>query len=313
MASMNRVTFRATMAQVSVPATSANLGPGFDSLGIALDLRDHYAAQILDDPTFDVDVSGEGADDNSIKLDKNNLVIKSMLKGFEFMGAKPVGIALRALNVTPHGRGLGSSSSAIVGGLALARALVLGGDELLTDEDLIALATELEGHPDNVSAAFFGGATIAWMDNSIENGKAIGRAVKIHVDSSIKAIAFIPENHLATSKARKLLPETIPHHEAVLNTARAALLVHALSHRPDLLFTATEDHLHQGYRAEAMPKSSALLKKLRAAGVAATISGAGPTVLVLHTGSEQDADDIIHAAGEGFTAKKLAISAQGVA
>lgn len=310
MASMNRVTFRATMAQVSVPASSANLGPGFDSLAIALDLRDHYAAQILDDAVFDVDVTGEGADDNSLKRDKNHLVIKAMMKGFEFMGAKPRGIALRALNNTPHGRGLGSSSSAIIGGLVLSRLLVLGGEEMLTDDDIIALATELEGHPDNVAAALFGGATIAWMDSTLSETPQ-ARAVKIHVDEKIKAIVFVPENHLATSKARKLLPETIPHADAVLNTSHAALLVQALSHRPDLLFTATEDHLHQEYRAEAMPKSAALLKKLRAAGVAATISGAGPSVLVLHTGSEQDADDIIHAAGSGFTAKKLAISQAG--
>lgn len=307
---MNRVTFRATMAQVSVPASSANIGPGFDSLCIALDLRDHYAAQILDDATFDVDVTGEGSDE--IKKDKNNLVIKAMLKGFEFMGAKPTGIALRALNVTPHGRGLGSSSSAIIGGLCLARALVLGGEELLTNEDVIAIATELEGHPDNVAAALLGGATVAWMDTDVVSGERVGRAVKIHVDETIKAIAFIPENHLATSKARKLLPENVPHKDAVANTSHAALLVHALSHRPDLLFAATEDLLHQDYRAEAMPKSAALLKKLRAAGVAATISGAGPTVLVLHTGSDLDADDIIHAAGLGFTAKKLAISSLGV-
>ena len=312
MASMDRVTFRATMAQISVPATSANIGPGFDSLGIALDLRDHYAAQILDDATFDVDVTGEGAQE--LKTDKNNLVIKAMMKGFEFMGAKPRGIALRALNNTPHGRGLGSSSSAIVGGLALSRALVLGGDELLPDEDLLSLATELEGHPDNVAAALLGGATIAWMETSIVNGveQTVGRAVRIHVDERIKAIAFIPETHLATIKARKLLPETVPHRDAVLNTSHAALLVHALSQRPDLLFSATEDHLHQAYRAEAMPKSAALLAKLRAAGVAATISGAGPTVLVLHTGTELDADDIIHAAGAGFTARKLAISSHGV-
>ena len=266
---MNRVTFRATMAQVSVPASSANIGPGFDSLCIALDIRDHYAAQILDEATFDVDVTGEGSEE--IKKDKNNLVIKAMLKGFEFMGAKPTGIALRALNVTPHGRGLGSSSSAIIGGLCLARALVLGGEELLTNEDVIALATELEGHPDNVAAALLGGATIAWMENKTQTEKSVGRAVKIHVDESIKAIAFIPENHLATSKARKLLPENISHKDAVANTSHAALLVHALSHRPDLLFAATEDYLHQAYRAEAMPKSAALLKKLRAAGVAAKV------------------------------------------
>jgi homoserine kinase len=292
------------MAKVSVPASSANIGPGFDSLAIALDLRDMYAAQILDDATFDVDVTGEGADE--VKKDKNHLVIKAMMRGFEFMGSKPRGIALRALNVTPHGRGLGSSSSAIIGGLSLARALVLSGENYMSDEDLVALATELEGHPDNVAAAFYGGATIAWMEGDK------GKAVNIHVDERIKAIAFVPNTTLSTSKARKLLPETISHHDAVLNTSRAALLVQALSHRPDLLYVATEDRLHQDYRAEAMPKSAALLKRLRAAGVAATISGAGPTVLVLHTGSDQDADEIIRAAGADFEGKKLNISPVGV-
>ena len=160
-APLNRLTFRATVAQVSVPATSANLGSGFDCFGLALDIRDRYAAQILDDQVFDVDVSGEGADE--IKKDGKNLVIKSMMNGFEFMGGKPRGIALRALNVIPQGRGLGSSASAIVGGLALARALVLSGDEYMSDDDLLAIGTEIEGHPDNIAAAIFGGATIAWM------------------------------------------------------------------------------------------------------------------------------------------------------
>ena len=199
----NRLTFKATLAQVSVPATSANLGPGFDCLGLALELRDRYAEQILDEPTFDVDVSGEGADE--LKKDKSHLVIRSMLRGFEHMGQKPRGIALRALNVTPHGRGLGSSSSAIVGGLALARSLVHGGEALLTDDEMIALATELEGHPDNVAAAVLGGATIAWM----ENGD--GKAISIAVHEKVKALAFIPTTTLSTSKARKILPESIPH------------------------------------------------------------------------------------------------------
>ena len=159
----NRLTFKATMAQVSVPATSANLGSGFDTFGLALDLRDRYAAQILDDVAFAVDVTGEGADE--VKKDKNNLVVKSMLAGFDFMGQKPRGLALRALNVTPHGRGLGSSASAIVGGLALARELVLGGDQIMSLEEMMALATQLEGHPDNVAAAIHGGAAIAWMED----------------------------------------------------------------------------------------------------------------------------------------------------
>jgi homoserine kinase len=303
----NRLTFKATMAQVSVPATSANLGPGFDCMGLALDLRDRYAAQVLDDPTFDVDVTGEGSAD--IKTDKNNLVIKAMLHGFEHMGQKPKGIALRQLNVIPHGRGLGSSAAAIVGGLALARALVLGGEQLLTDEEMISLGSELEGHPDNIAAAVLGGATIAWVDGTSENS---GHGVAIKVDPKIKALVFVPEAHLATSKARKLLPETIPHQDAVLNASRAALLVHAIQSRPDLLLEATEDLLHQNYRAEAMPKSMALVTKLRAAGVPAMISGAGPSVLVLHTLDDLEVEAVMKVGAGSFAAQKLAISTHGV-
>ena len=297
------VTFKATMAQISVPATSANIGPGFDCLGIALELRDRYAAQILDDATFDVDVSGEGADE--VKKDGKNLVIRSMMAGFEFMGNKPKGIALRSLNVIPHGRGLGSSASAIVGGLALARALVLTGEQYMSDEDLITLATELEGHPDNVAAAFYGGATIAWSE------KGVGRAVNLKVDPRIKAMLLVPENQVPTAKARKLLPESISHHDAVLNSTNTALLVHALAERPDLLLTATADLLHQSYRAEAMPKSIALIEKLRGAGVAAVLSGAGPSVMILYSGDESEIDQIPSLAS-GYSAMKLAIAKNGV-
>ncbi len=306
-----RLSFKAAMVQVSVPASSANLGPGFDCLGLALELRDRYAAQILDTPEIDVDVTGEGA--SEIKGDKSNLVIKAMIRGFEHMGSKEFsgnkgrGIALRQLNVIPHGRGLGSSAAAIVGGLYLARELVLGGEQLLTDEAIIQIGTEIEGHPDNIAAAVLGGATIAWTEN--EAGYGVG----IKVDSKIKALVFIPEAHLSTSKARKLLPESIPHRDASLNSAHTALLVHALQSRPDLLLTATQDFLHQQYRTEAMPKSIALVNKLRAAGVAAMVSGAGPSVLVLHTLGDVEVEDLIKVATGSFTAQKLAISPRGVA
>jgi len=305
------LTFKATLAQISVPATSANIGPGFDCFGIALELRDRYAAQVLDDETFDVDVTGEGADE--VKKDAKNLVIKSMLRGFEHMGAKPRGIALRALNVIPHGRGLGSSASAIVGGLALARSLVLTGEQYMSDEELITLATELEGHPDNVAAAFYGGATLAWSESktsSVGETKNIGRAVSLRVDDRIKALLLVPNNQLATAKARKLLPEIIPHQDAVLNSSRTALLVHALAERPDLLFIATEDLLHQKYRAQAMPKTIALVEKLRGAGLAAVVSGAGPSVMVLYSGAEDEIDQL-ESVAPGFTAMKLAIAKTG--
>ena len=303
-----RLTFKAQLAQVSVPATSANLGPGFDTFGLALDLRDRYAAQVLDEAIFDVDVTGEGADE--VKRDKNHLVIKAMLRGFEFMGQKPRGLALRALNVTPHGRGLGSSASAIVGGLALARELVLGGDQYMSLEEMLLLATELEGHPDNVAAAIYGGATIAWMEDIY--GVKTGRAVRIPVHAEIRALLYIPENHLSTSKARKLLPETVPHGDAVLNSSHAALLPVALSTRPDLLFSATEDFIHQPYRAVAYPKSMALIKELRLKKLAAVISGAGPSVLVLHTLTEEQLQELLPTAPTGFLVRELAISRLGV-
>ena len=232
-----------------------------------------------------------------------------MYKGFEFLGGKPRGIALRQLNVIPHGRGLGSSASAIVGGLFLARALVLGGNERMSLEDMLVLANEMEGHPDNVAAAIFGSANIAWQD--LQRGHMVAQSVNIDVDPRIGGLAFIPSTAVATSKARKMLPETLPHADAVRNTSNAALLVHALQHRPDLLHTATADFLHQSYRKEAMPQSFALLTKLRDAGVAAFISGAGPTVLVLHTGGPAEAEELRRAAGDKFIATELGISRLG--
>ncbi len=300
-------TFKAQPMQVQVPATSANLGPAFDCLGLALTMFDRYIAQVQDEPGFDVDVTGEGAE-NVARNDKN-LVIKAMYKGFEFLGGKPRGIALRQLNVIPHGRGLGSSASAIVGGLSLARALVLGGNERMSLEDMLVLANEMEGHPDNVAAAIFGGANIAWQDS--HRGHVVAQSVHIEVDTRIGALAFIPATSVATSKARKMLPESLLHADAVRNTSNAALLVHALEHRPDLLHTATADFLHQSYRQEAMPQSFALLTKLRNAGVAAFISGAGPTVLVLHTGGPSEAEELRRAAGDKFIATELGVARQG--
>jgi homoserine kinase len=300
-------TFKANPIQVQVPATSANLGPGFDSFGLALGMHDRYVAQILDDAGLDIDVTGEGADD--VPRTDKNLLVKAMYKGFDFLGGKPKGVAVRALNVIPHGRGLGSSASAIVGGLSLARTLVLTGSDKMSDEKLLQLATDMEGHPDNVAAALYGNAVVAWQED--QHGKSVAQAISLNVDIRIRAIAFIPSTAVATSKARKMLPETIPHRDAARNSANSALLVHALTLRPDLLFRATEDFLHQSYRSEAMPASFALLNKLRGAGVAAFISGAGPTVLALHTGGESDVAELIRAAGSKFEAKSLEISRTG--
>ena len=304
---MVKPTFKANPIQVHVPATSANLGPGFDSFGLALAMHDRYVAQILDDAGLDIDVTGEGADE--VPRTDKNLLVKAMNKGFDYLGGKPKGIAVRALNVIPHGRGLGSSASAIIGGLCLARALVLTGIDKMSNEKLLQLATDMEGHPDNVAAALYGNAVVAWQED--QHGKEIAQAISLSVDTRIRAIAFIPSTAVATSKARKMLPEMIPHRDAARNSANSALLVHALTLRPDLLFRATQDFLHQSYRSEAMPASFALLTKLRDAGVAAFISGAGPTVLALHTGNESEVAELIRAAGSKFEAKSLEIARSG--
>jgi homoserine kinase len=302
-------TFKAQPMQVQVPATSANLGPGFDCLGLALTMNDRYMAQVMDEAGVDIDVTGEGAD--AVPTTDKNLVIKAMYKGFDFLGGRPRGIALRQLNVIPHGRGLGSSAAAIVGGLALARALVLGGNERMSNEDMLNIANEMEGHPDNVAAAIYGSANIAWQES--QRGHVVAQALRVDVDPRIGALAFVPSTELSTSKARKMLPETISHSDAVKNSINTAVLVQALQHRPDLLLTATEDYLHQSYRQDAMPQSFALMTKLRKAGVAAFISGAGPTVLVLHTGGDTEAAELERAVGEKFQMIPLGVSRAGVA
>ena len=304
---MAKPTFKANPIQVQVPATSANLGPGFDSFGLAFGMYDRYVAQILDEGGLDIDVTGEGSDE--VPRTDKNLLVKAINKGFDYLGGRPKGLAVRALNVIPHGRGLGSSASAIVGGLVLARSLVLTGTDKMSDEALLNLATEMEGHPDNVAAALYGGATIAWQD--LEKGKSVAHAVHLPVDPRIKVMAFIPASALATSKARKMLPESIPFADAQRNTSNAAIMTQALTIRPDLLFTATEDFLHQSYRQEAMPSSFALMTKLRAAGIAAFISGAGPTVLALHTEGDDETTQLARAGGAKFEGKSLEIASRG--
>ena len=304
---MAKPTFKANPIQVQVPATSANLGPGFDSFGLAFGLHDRYVAQVLDEEGLDIDVTGEGSDE--VPRTEKNLLVKAMYKGFDFLGGKPKGVAVRALNVIPHGRGLGSSASAIIGGLVLARSLVLTGTDKMNDEVLLNLANEMEGHPDNVAAALYGGATVAWQD--VVKGRAIAHAIHLPVDPRIKVMAFIPATPLATKKARTMLPDTIPFADAQRNSSNAALMTQALTIRPDLLFSATEDFLHQRYREEAMPASFALMTKLRAAGVAAFISGAGPTVLALHTEGEDETLQLSRAGGANFEGKSLEIASRG--
>lgn len=258
---------------VQVPASSANLGPGFDALGLALTLHDTLTAEVVAEG-LEIHVSGEGKD--GVPLDETHLVVEAMHAAFDLLGGRPSGLRLTCANQIPHGRGLGSSAAAIVGGIVLARALVEGGDALLDDRAAYQLAVDIEGHPDNVAAAFFGGLTIAWVD---------GAAAEVErLETAVEVTAFVPPAAVSTKQARGLLPETVPHGDAARNAGRAALLVAALTGAPHRLISATEDWIHQGYRSEAMPESYKLLRQLRVEGVPAAISGAGPTVLVLARG-----------------------------
>jgi homoserine kinase len=274
-----RPAFRAGPAHVRVPATSANLGPGYDALGLALTLHDDVVGRVVD-AGLEIDVAGEG---EHLVRDETHLVVRAMRATFDVLGGQPRGLQLSCANRIPHGRGLGSSAAAIVGGIVLARALVVGGEHALPDTDAFALAARLEGHPDNVAACLRGGLTLAWCDGSGAH------AIDLDVSQDIAPVVFVPGTSSSTKATRRMLPDGVPHGDAAHNAARSALLVEALRCRPDLLGAATEDRLHQPYRAEAMPRSTALLAELREAGIPAVVSGAGPTVLALTTTAGREA------------------------
>jgi homoserine kinase len=267
---------------VRVPATSANLGPGFDTLGLALELHDEVEVRVTG-AGIDIAVSGEGAADVA-DAGERHLVVRAMRVAFDDLGLpQPSGLALRCVNRIPHGRGLGSSAAAIVAGLVAARALA---EAPAGPEDVLPLASVLEGHPDNVAPCLFGGLTIAWVTGDAR-GLPQARAVRLDPRPEVRPVAFIAPEPVSTKVARGLLPAAVPHADAARNAGRAALLIAALTApltaRADALLDGTEDRLHQDYRAPAMPHSHDLLTRLRAVGVPAVISGAGPTVLAFLT------------------------------
>jgi len=306
-------------ARVRAPATSANLGPGFDALGLALALHDEVEARVTDGGLV-IEVAGEGG--GTAAAGERHLVVRAMRAAFGAIGEQPPGIALRCANAIPHGRGLGSSAAAICSGVLAARALAGADGARLSDEAVFQLAVTLEGHPDNVAACLAGGLTIAWTPRPApaapagadelgagelgagelgagesgagelgvgesgvgepgagEPGRA--RLLRIGLPAALRAVACVPAVPLATEAARQALPRTVPHADAAANAGRSALLIAALTGAPHLLLDATEDFLHQPYRAAIMPETASLLGALRRAGAAAVVSGAGPTVLVL--------------------------------
>jgi homoserine kinase len=283
-----------TTVTVQVPATSANLGPGFDCFGLALSWSESVRLQVID-AGFDIDVTGEGAD--ALPRDDSHLIVRSALTGFADLGVSVPGLRLTCRNTIPHGRGLGSSSAAIVAGLAAARALAGHPPDR---HWLLQHASAIEGHPDNVAAAIYGGFVMAYAGS---DGVAVTQG---SVSDDVGAVVFIPQTPVATRMARGLLPEVVPHEDAAANSGRAALFVHAIAAEPDLLHDATREWLHQDYRSRAMPDSFDLLTSLRGEGFAAVISGAGPTVMVL--GRAAAMDKLAARAQPGFAVVRTAVA-----
>jgi homoserine kinase len=283
------VTFR-----IRVPASSANLGPGFDTLGLALALYDQIDVEVRD-AGLSVTVFGEGAD--SVPLDETHLVLRAFRAAANRLDVHPPGLSLRCVNAIPHARGLGSSAAAIVAGVTAAYCLA---DRPL-DDDALHLAADLEGHADNAAASLLGGLVLAWRSQDRFH------ALRLDPHASLHPVALIPDEHSATSVTRGLLPDKVPHADAAFTAARAALAVQAITARPDLLLPATEDRLHQDYRETAWPATMRLVRALRENAVPATVSGAGPTVLALTVDGRLPEVDLT-----GFTRRDLPVDRHGV-
>lgn len=270
-------------ASVAVAASSANLGPGFDSLGLALGLYDEVIVETVESGLV-VHVEGEGA--GQVPLTSDHLVVQGILRGLQEAGVEAPGMVVRCRNAIPHQRGLGSSAAAVVGGLAVVNGLVAQVDRpVLNESQLIQLSSEFEGHPDNAAAAVLGGAVVSWTADDGKGGVEYSAApLRLHPD--IRLFPAIPQLRSSTAETRALLPEQVSHRDARFNLSRAALLVVALTERPDLLMAATEDVLHQPQRGAAQPESAAFLQLLRRHGIAAVLSGAGPAVIALTTATQ---------------------------
>ena len=274
--------------RVRVPATTANLGSGFDCVGMAFDWYDELTLDVLDEPGLEVVVTGEGAAD--VPLDERHLVVQSILDGLKAFGVESPGMRLTCHNTVPHSRGLGSSAAAIVAGLTLAWGIAHPG--VPVDRSVITrLAHEAEGHPDNAGAAVWGGAILAWA----RDGKV--SLVQLPLPDGFEAVAFVPDFECKTDEARGVLPDTVSRDDAVNQAIAAAVLPLALTKRPDLLFDATQDRLHQQYRAPLMPPSYDLMLRLREASVPAAISGAGPTVIAVGLPEQLAGIDSVDATG----------------
>jgi homoserine kinase len=284
-----------TSVSVRVPASTANLGSGFDALGMALGLYDTVEVTVTSGRT-EVVVDGEGA--GQVPADESHLVVRALRAAADALGVAVPGVLLHCRNAIPHARGLGSSAAAVVAGVAAAYGLA--GKPL--DDDALQLAAEFDGHADNAAASMYGGLVLAWSEGTRF------RAVRLEPHPDVSPVVLVPDTCSATSVTRGLLPDNIPHKDAAFAAGRCALAVHALTNRPDLLLPATEDRLHQDYRASAWPDTMRMVRELRANGVPATVSGAGPTVFAVPAGG-------VLPAGldtTGFSVRELRVAPTGV-
>ena len=283
---------------VRVPATSANIGPGYDSFGVAIGRYDDVRGHLTDGPVR-VTVTGVAADE--VPRDASHLVVRAAARVFAELGEPAHAIDLTCENRIPHGGGQGSSAAATVAGMLLARELVPAGAQL-GREDILRLATEMEGHPDNVAPTVFGGLTVSWIR---DNG-TVG-CIRHEVHPQIRLVVFTAASHSSTKTTRAMLPDLIPHADAAANSAATAVLLHAMTDDPSYLMDGTVDRLHQSYRAPAMPESAQLVAELRSAGIPAVISGAGGSVLAI-----LDRPLDVHAwQPVGFVAEELAVDQIG--
>ncbi|ASO18988.1 homoserine kinase [Actinoalloteichus hoggarensis] len=286
-----------TRLRVTVPASTANLGPGFDALGLALGWYDVVTVQTA---AAGLTIEVEGAGAGEVPTDDGHLLFRALRAAMEEAGEPVPGLVIRCANTIPHSRGLGSSAAAVVAGVAAG--CTLAGRPL--DERALDLAARFEGHADNAAASLLGGLVVAWRDGT----EGPFRAARLEPHEALRPVVLVPATESATAVTRGLLPERVPLSDAVFALGRAALAVTALTTRPDLLLPATDDRLHQPHRAAAWPATMALVTELRSAGVPAAVSGAGPSVLALtRAGTLPGSVDV-----SGFAAHPVAVDQAGV-
>lgn len=254
-----------------VPATSANLGSGFDCLGLALGLYNEVILEV--GPPFSVEIEGEGSAE--LARDRSNLIYRSMEHVARSQGSELPEFSLRCVNRIPLERGLGSSSAAVVAGLVLAERLT---GARVSDDEMLGLAVDVEGHADNVAAALRGGFTLAY-----QNGGS-WHAESLPLSEEIRPVVLVPlTERMPTAEARRVLPGEVAREDAIFNASRAALVVVALGGRSELLFDALDDRLHQSVRLPLVPGAHDVFVRLRAMGVPVCLSGAGPSLVAFES------------------------------